>query len=675
MDSSKLIGNLVKYQVTYFHEHHITLIIQQSMILFFSFVSIIQCTVIGIDLGSDTIKVAVGSKTMPVHLVTNLYSNKKTPNVFAFKNKTSWAFGEDAADLCEYHPYFCVRPIPLDNEDYTLGETLKGYEIVALSLLQIIQDVKAVENINDEIKVVIAIPPSTNVREKSFLYNALTVAGLQALKFVTSTYAPIEFYANELQHSSSNTAVFIDVGHSGVSVSSFTFSKNQIIQTFGEYNDQIGGRTIDEHLFTFLRTKYNIQLSTTNYQKEKSQLLSLIQKARETLITSKSRISFTFKRQTITLTSKDVSTEHCKEIIDCVSLMIRNLKRQQNIQHAHVGLLGGCSQIQSIRRGIRNIIRLDQSFDPFAAVAMGAVYSATNEIPSSSSVHDALITTETILKTESKVYKLFDNEKKENYAPMIRLSKVDQSQLYHLIDKSDNEKEFLRFSLTNLGYLERNRHDFIDLTVVLNDFLIPVPYQPVSLVSDADIGINTIRIGWEVSKEKLERSKNRVQMIYTLVTKRHRYKQRLNEIEQIKAKADELLNQYGYFNWRRFALNGIWYYINSLYSQCLENYDFKCAEKRIHKIAKTYKDMILYIIGVDLNYEPDEAGRRNAIKMALDEFYDLLEACRFADVDVQDLEEWIERNIDRATLQDINEKLEILKNRGKQAQEHLFREL
>ena len=85
-------------------------------------INIVSSTIIGIDLGSDTIKVAVGSRTKPVHLVKNLYSNQGTPNIFAYRDVNNWAFGEGAIDLCRVYPESCVRQIPLDNKYYLKGK-------------------------------------------------------------------------------------------------------------------------------------------------------------------------------------------------------------------------------------------------------------------------------------------------------------------------------------------------------------------------------------------------------------------------------------------------------------------------------------------------------------------------------------------------------------------------
>ena len=313
------------------------------------------CTIIGIDLGSDSIKVAVGSRYKPVHLVRNLYSNEATPNIFTYRDNSHWAFGEGAIDQCLIHPETCIQNqrVPLDNKLYFAGNNIKGYQIVALSLLQIIQNVKDIEHIVDDIKVVIAIPPSMTNREKSYLYSALSIAGINCVQFVTSTYAPIEVYVNEKKYgfNSDNTAVFIDIGHEGVRVSGFEFDNSKIIQKFGQYNDNIGGKTIDNNLLKLIVNKYNLRLSMDNYEYNKNQilLLSKIKKAREQL-TVNSKVSFDFKSITITLTRKDI--DDCSfEIKKALNQMIQSLKETNKnlLKSRSIHLLGGCSRIPCLQ--------------------------------------------------------------------------------------------------------------------------------------------------------------------------------------------------------------------------------------------------------------------------------------------------------------------------------------
>ncbi len=79
------------------------------MLLLSLLINIAYCTIVGIDLGSDSIKVAVGSRYKPVHLVKNIHSHEATPNIFAYKDKAHWSFGEDAIDQCLLHPEKCIQ--------------------------------------------------------------------------------------------------------------------------------------------------------------------------------------------------------------------------------------------------------------------------------------------------------------------------------------------------------------------------------------------------------------------------------------------------------------------------------------------------------------------------------------------------------------------------------------
>ena len=361
------------------------------MLIISLFIQYIYCTIVGVDLGSDSIKVAVGSKYKPVHLVRNIHSHESTPNIFTYIDKSHWSIGEDAKDQCLLHPERCFQnqKLPLNDKEYFTK--IKGYQIVALSLKKILDDVQKIENIEDEMKVVVAIPPSMTNREKSYLYNALKIAEINCVRFVTSTYAPIELYVNEKKYGArtDNSAVFIDIGHEGVRVSAFEFDQTKIQQKFGQYNDKIGGKTIDENLMNMIISKYKLNMEKDNeieYQKNKIELISEIRKAREKLTVFPNGISFDFKSTIITITRNDI--DDCSiEIKRALTHMIQSLRLENpNLLHSgYIQLLGGCSRIICLQEHIKKLLpnfKLLKTMDVTSAVSIGACYLITDEIQS-----------------------------------------------------------------------------------------------------------------------------------------------------------------------------------------------------------------------------------------------------------------------------------------------------
>ena len=162
--------------------------------LLFLYINNIFSTVLGIDLGSSNIKVSLASSKSPLHLALHSTGNRIIPNVFSFWNNSRasnytstqnwkeedmksfhWAHGDFAYEQCLRFPKTCIFGNVFNNDIYF---NLTGYEITALSLYNMIKSIKNTEEIEDNIKAVISIPPGMKAREKSFLYMATQLAGI-----------------------------------------------------------------------------------------------------------------------------------------------------------------------------------------------------------------------------------------------------------------------------------------------------------------------------------------------------------------------------------------------------------------------------------------------------------------------------------------------------------------
>lgn len=647
------------------------------MILINLLIQISYCTIVGIDLGSDSIKVAVGSRNNKVHLVKNENLNNITPNVFTYIDKLHWAFGEEAIDKCFNHPEHCIynQRVPLNNKTYFSDDSsIKGYQIVALSLLQIVQNVKKIEKIKDEIKIVVAIPPSMTNREKSYLNSALTIAGINCVQLVTSTYAPIELYVNEKRYESNlgNTAVFVDIGHEGVRVSGFEFDHTKITQKFGLYNDNFGGKTIDNNLLNLIINKYKLNISENNeYNKNKLKLLSKIKKARESL-SFNIEFSFGFNSKTIILTRKDIDN-CCSEIKESLNKMIQSLKKNNPnlLKSGSIHLLGGCSQIICLQEYIKKLlpnIKLLKNMDVIGSVCVGACYINGGEIQSNIQVHDALVATEVILKTDKNVYKIFSYENTKNFNPFIRINNVEPCQIFKIIDKNDNENEFTHFTLHNPNDNENIILNTIDIGFTLNCYLMPVPKQPMLIQQNGNhvtLSINYEKIGWEITHDELEKSKVFIKSLVNreLVIKNmnNNNENKMNIIEEYKVYVQNHLNNYGLLNWRRLTFSGIYLYINSLYISCLKKYDYECPYEQINSILNEFKNLV----HISLNINNDEFETKFDEKMAIKELYDHIEKCKLSGIKYEDIEEWIQTKQNNATKKEIYENIGVLKERMK----------
>ena len=513
------------------------------MIFLFLF-QISSSTIVGIDLGSDSIKVAVGSRNNPVHLFNELY-----PNIFAFGDKSNWTFGDSAIEYCHHYPDSCIQDqkLPLDDKIYIENDHIKGYQIVALLLKQIIQNVKKSENIVDDIRVVVAIPPSMTLREKSYLYSALTIADINCTQFVTSTYAPIEVYVNEHKDNSQNSTLFIDIGHNGVRVSGFEYDGQKIVQTFGQYDDKIGGKSIDDNLFKLIIEKY--QIEQDEYQKNRFILLSEIRKAREVL-SSSTKASFIYNSEEITITREDIDS-CCNEIKFALSMMIHTLKNNKKrnlLKSGSVQLLGGCSRIVCLQEYIKNLlpnINYLNSLNAISAVCMGACYIANDEIPSNVQVHESLVTSSVILKFNEDVTNLFTNENTGSYSPVVRLSNVDHNSLFRIVDVNDNDQDFRDFTI-NIPNKNANdaNNNMIELGFTLNYYLMPVLGEPLLIDQNNQnnqipLSLDYKSVGWEIHPDQLEQSKLFINSLNSATNQNSQTEEESKPIEGNSAKNDQ----------------------------------------------------------------------------------------------------------------------------------------
>ena len=503
-------------------------------------------------------------------------------------------------------------------------------------------------------------------REKSYLYCAITIAGINCVQFVTTTYAPIELYVNERKYESNyyNTATFVDIGHQGVRISGFEYTESKIVQKFGEYNDNAGGKTIDENLIKLIINKYKFYLSN----EEQTKLLTEVRKAREQL-TLYSRISFDFHNTKITLTRKDIE-DSCYEIKESLKTMINSLKTNYSslLLSGSIQLLGGCSRIPCLQEYLRQLlpnIRQLRTMDCNSAVCMGSCYLITAEIPSQIQLHDSLVTSEIILKADGKVYKIFKCSNTESFNPIIRFNNVDPNKLFRIVD---NDQDFTTFSivLPDNQYHSNIYSNIVDIAFSLNYFLMPVPDQQFLIQNNQQIPlkIDYKKIGWEIDSNELESSKVLIKSMASEINQRLNIDRPIQEIEEYKRLIQDQLKKYGLLDWRVSAFAGICRFIDS------KSFDVKNDPEKIKLLLNDFKLLIKLILNIDVdtsNSSDDIIKKAKKIK-AIDELRSLIEACKTLHAKYDDIAQWLKINILTASIEEIEEQIKILQERGNQAQ-------
>lgn len=150
-----------------------------------------------------------------------------------------------------------------------LGEkhTFTSVQLAAMYLGKI-RDIAAVELKTGVTDVVIAVPGWYTDIQRRALLDAASIAGLNTLRLINDSTAVALGYGitkSDLPEADNpRHVVFVDVGHSSLSVAVVAFSKGQLAIKSTAYDHNLGGRDIDyalvQHFASEFKTKYRIDV-------------------------------------------------------------------------------------------------------------------------------------------------------------------------------------------------------------------------------------------------------------------------------------------------------------------------------------------------------------------------------------------------------------------------------
>lgn len=480
-------------------------------------IQICYSIVVGIDLGSDTIKVAVGSRNESIRIFKDYYTNKFLPNIFAYHEEEKYVFGEDAIKICNEYPESCIRGFHFDNENYLQPISLKGYEIAAMAITQILLDLRIVEKVEEEDieEVIFAIPPSLSIREKYFLKQAIELTSIiKNTKFVTTSYSPIEIYVNEKKNQSPNTknAIFIDIGHQNVQIAGFEFNDTQIDQVYSNFNKTVGGEKIDQNLMNLITKKYSIKIEN---KEQKDSLMTQIKSARENL-TRNSEALFDFNNNIIKITRDDVNAS-CEETREALKTMISILKQNYSnlLSSGEIQLLGGCSQIPYLKDYISQLLptcKMSISINFLSYAAIGACYLSHDVIPSRIKVRNPLNMDEISLKIVKSESAILSNSQEKELNRVLSFENVNSSDVFAILDKRYNE-DYINFGFNNGlvdRVLDKLKHNQIKVNISFDNCLLPV-LKDASIIFKKgykSLKIDFKNVGWETNSSDLSHSRD-----------------------------------------------------------------------------------------------------------------------------------------------------------------------
>ena len=256
--------------------------------------------VIGLDFGSDSMKVAIVQPGTPLEIVSNFQSKRKTPTMISFY-KGERLLGSDAnaimgrkPDLTfakvnrmlgrvvshplvdeiikkQYFPYNIYVNETSNAMCLTVEDTYYSPEELIAMMMQHAKDMTT--NFGGHVikDCVITVPSSFTQHERTALYTAAEIADLRVLSLVEENTAAALHYGIDRAHTyeTPNTVVYYNMGANSVQVSIVTYSsyiikeggKNKTIgqlEVVGKaWDDSLGGFHFDVKLAELLANKFN----------------------------------------------------------------------------------------------------------------------------------------------------------------------------------------------------------------------------------------------------------------------------------------------------------------------------------------------------------------------------------------------------------------------------------
>ena len=166
-------------------------------------------------------------------------------------------------------PALCVRPPHVPLQVNYLGEqkVFSATQLVGMYLGKL-RDITANELKTGVSDVVITVPGWYTDVQRRALLDAAHIAGLNVLRLINDTTAVALGYGitkSDLPEAENpKHVVFVDVGHSSMSVAVVAFSKGQLTVKSTAYDRHVGGRDIDyalqQHFAAEFKDKYKIDI-------------------------------------------------------------------------------------------------------------------------------------------------------------------------------------------------------------------------------------------------------------------------------------------------------------------------------------------------------------------------------------------------------------------------------
>ncbi|KAI9301477.1 heat shock protein 70 family [Cunninghamella echinulata] len=372
-------------------------------------------SVVGFDLGNLQSVIAV-ARNRGIDVICNEVSNRATPSLVSFGPKQRF-LGEAAKtqeisnfkntvgslkrlagrtladpEIQEHEKQFIAAELAdVDGQvgvkvNY-LGEaqTFSNVQLIAMYLNKL-KDITANEITSPVSDCVITVPGWFTESQRRAILTAAEIAGLNCLRLVNDLTAAALGYGitkTDLPEEKPRNVAFVDVGHSGYSVSIVSFVKGHLTVRGSAYDQHFGGRNFDqvivEHLAAEFKEKFKIDVYTN--QKALIRLMVAAERCKKVLSANPQAPvnieSIMNDRDVQTIVNRTDFEEWAAHLFTRTEDTLRKAVERAGLTVEEIDaveLVGGSSRIPAIKTTISNFFgkTISTTLNQDEAVARGA---------------------------------------------------------------------------------------------------------------------------------------------------------------------------------------------------------------------------------------------------------------------------------------------------------------
>jgi molecular chaperone DnaK (HSP70) len=347
--------------------------------------------VLGIDYGSEYIKVAIVSRDAGVHILPNFGNTRKWRNQIAIWNLSNpsspiqnnldfegltWELFDAAQAHIDRYPTHGFRGI------FPLFDTVFGFrarELLALQLRALILSIDERPFQSKRIEIIFAVFPLTPIPQRLAIAESIKLANATLITIIESHTAVAHLYAREKSQVFSNgmkDILFIDIGASHTWMAVFRFEPNGkhpiVTELAFAVNETLGGKLIDNQLCQLFLSKSSFSNNETC--KTYPRLLEEVRKAKE-LLTVDESVTVMLEDVSITITREEF-VSLLSDFNNSLSNLYATIIQQLTTEIHFVEVIGGTSRVPFLKDVIHNLCggRVRWTLNGDEAVALGAAY-------------------------------------------------------------------------------------------------------------------------------------------------------------------------------------------------------------------------------------------------------------------------------------------------------------